>query len=138
MRPSARSSGASSMRTRRCARSRARPSIAARAAPAARLDAIGCTRRRRGRHVYKVIWLVKFRSDKPRDEVVRWWREEHGPLAAKTPGMERYVQNLWTEPLDQRSQRPTSGAPHFDGHAEHWFTDFAAYEAAMTSDEWKQ
>jgi hypothetical protein len=41
--------------------------------------------------VYKVIWLVKFRTDKSREEVVRWWREEHGPLAAATPGMARYV-----------------------------------------------
>ena len=37
--------------------------------------------------MYKVIWLVKFRPDMPRDEVVRWWREKHGPLAAKTPGI---------------------------------------------------
>ena len=88
--------------------------------------------------MYKVIWLVKFRPDVPRDEVVRWWREEHGPLAARTPGMVRYVQNLWTEPLDQGTQLPASGAPQFDGHAEHWFTDFEAYKAAMVSAEWKK
>lgn len=88
--------------------------------------------------MYKVIWLVKFRQDMPRDEVVRWWREEHGPLAAQTPGMERYVQNHWTESLDQGTQLPASGAPQFDGHAEHWFTDFEAYKAAMVSAEWKK
>jgi uncharacterized protein (TIGR02118 family) len=87
--------------------------------------------------VYKVIWLVKFRTDKSREEVVRWWREEHGPLAATTPGMVRYVQSLWTEPLDSVTQLPVSdGQPHFDGHAEHWFEDFEAYQAAMVSEEW--
>jgi len=35
--------------------------------------------------VYKVIWLVKFRSDVPRDEVLAWWRGRHGEIAAATP-----------------------------------------------------
>lgn len=86
----------------------------------------------------KVIWLVKFRQDMPREDVVRWWREEHGPLAAKTPGMVRYVQNHWTSPLDASTFLEVPGAPHFDGHAEHWFEDLASYEKAMASDEWAQ
>jgi uncharacterized protein (TIGR02118 family) len=88
--------------------------------------------------VYKVIWLVKFRTDMPREEVVRWWRDEHGPLAAKTPGMVRYVQNHWTSALDHESQLPVAGASQFDGHAEHWFTDYESYQAAMRSPEWQQ
>ena len=89
--------------------------------------------------MYKVIWLVKFRPDKSREEVVRWWREEHGPLAAKTPGMLRYVQNYWTDALDQTTQlADPSGRPMFDGHAEHWFADFDSYQAAMASEEWRQ
>ena len=88
--------------------------------------------------MYKVIWLVKFRSDKPREEVVRWWREVHGPLAAKTPGMVRYVQNYWVKPLEHDTQLPTAGETHFDGHAEHWFEDFETYKAAMASEEWKK
>ena len=87
--------------------------------------------------MFKVIWLVKFRQDVDRDEVLRWWRGRHGELAAATPGMLRYVQNHWTAPLDQGTQMPTRGAPTFDGHAEHWFESRAAYEAAMASDEWK-
>jgi uncharacterized protein (TIGR02118 family) len=88
--------------------------------------------------VYKVIWLVKFRSDVPREEVVRWWREEHGPLAARTPGMVRYVQSHWTAALDHDTQLPVAGSePHFDGHAEHWFSDYDSYRAAMASDEWR-
>src|ERR1700727_2729334 len=86
--------------------------------------------------MYKVIWLVKFRTDVPREEVVRWWRQEHGPLAAKTPGMMRYVQSHWLEALDPETDLPTGGPPYFDGHAEHWFADEESYRAAMASPEW--
>jgi uncharacterized protein (TIGR02118 family) len=89
--------------------------------------------------MYKVIWLVRFRRDVPRDEVVRWWREEHGPVAAATPGMIRYVQSLWLAPLDPKTHLPdTAGEPAFDGHAEHWFESREAYERAMTSAEWER
>jgi uncharacterized protein (TIGR02118 family) len=89
--------------------------------------------------MYKVIWLVKFRQDRPRDEVLRWWRGHHGDLAATTPGMIRYVQNHWVAPLDPATQMPRPGTPQmFDGHAEHWFESREAYEAAMASDEWKR
>jgi uncharacterized protein (TIGR02118 family) len=86
--------------------------------------------------MYKVIWLVKFRTDVPREEVVRWWRREHGPLAAKTPGMMRYVQSHWLEALDPETDLPTGESPYFDGHAEHWFADEESYRAAMASPEW--
>jgi uncharacterized protein (TIGR02118 family) len=89
--------------------------------------------------MYKVIWLVKFRPDMERDEVLRWWRGHHGDVAAQTPGMVRYVQNHWVAPLDSATQLPLPGAePHFDGHAEHWFESREAYERAMASDEWKR
>ena len=87
--------------------------------------------------MYKVIWLVKFRQDVPRDEVLRWWRGRHGEIAARTPGMARYVQSHWTAGLDPATQLP-AGPPAFDGHAEHWFPSKEAYEAAMASDEWRE
>jgi uncharacterized protein (TIGR02118 family) len=89
--------------------------------------------------VFKVIWLVKFRKDMDRDEVLRWWRGHHGDMAAKTPGMVRYVQSHWLAPIDPATQMPIEGAePQFDGHAEHWFETRETYEAAMASEEWKQ
>ena len=89
--------------------------------------------------MYKVIWLVKFRKDMDRQEVLRWWRGHHGDLAGATPGMVRYVQNHWVAPLDPATQMPRMGAePAFDGHAEHWFESREAYEAAMASDVWKE
>lgn len=89
--------------------------------------------------MYKVIWLVKFRQDVPRDDVLRWWRGHHGDLAAATPGMVRYVQNHWVAPLDVDTRLAVPGVePRFDGHAEHWFESLESYEAAMASEEWKR
>jgi uncharacterized protein (TIGR02118 family) len=87
--------------------------------------------------VYKVIWLVRFRQDMAREDVVRWWREDHGPLAGKTPGMVRYVQNHWTDPLESETFLvDPDGQLAFDGHAEHWFETYETYKAAMASPEW--
>jgi len=87
--------------------------------------------------VYKVIWLTKFRSDMPREEVLAWWRGPHADLAKATPGMIRYVQSYWTSALDDDTQLATGEPGYFDGHAEHWFPDRQSYEAAMSSPEWK-
>jgi uncharacterized protein (TIGR02118 family) len=86
--------------------------------------------------VYKVIWLTKFRPDLPREQVVEWWRGHHGDIAKATPGMLRYVQSHWVSALDPSTHQP-SGVPYFDGHAEHWFEDKAAYDAAMASPGWQ-
>lgn len=88
--------------------------------------------------MYKVIWLVKFRPDKPREEVLAWWRGQHAELAKAAPGMLRYVQSHWVEELDPDSQLPTGNRGAFDGHAEHWFESRAAYEAMLASPEWKK
>jgi hypothetical protein len=88
--------------------------------------------------VYKVIWLVKFRKDVPKEEVLAWWRGRHGDLAKATPGMIRYVQSYWASALDHQTQlEDPSSEPAFDGHAGHWFESREAYEAAMQSEEWR-
>jgi uncharacterized protein (TIGR02118 family) len=88
--------------------------------------------------MYKVIWLVRFRRDVPREDVLAWWRGPHAALAAATPGMVRYVQSHWLAPLDPATSQPVAGgSPQFDGHAEHWFESREAYDTAMASEEWK-
>ena len=52
--------------------------------------------------MYKTVVLTKFREDLSADEVRRWWKDVHGPMARKTPGLVRYVQNYWTEAADPR------------------------------------
>jgi uncharacterized protein (TIGR02118 family) len=87
--------------------------------------------------MYKVIWLVRFRRDVPREDVLAWWRGPHAALAAATPGMVRYVQSHWLAPLDPATCLPRAGeSSEFDGHAEHWFESREAYDTAMASEEW--
>jgi uncharacterized protein (TIGR02118 family) len=91
-----------------------------------------------GGSMYKVIWLVRFRKDRKREDVLRWWREDHGKLAAATPGMIRYVQSHWTAALHPDTSLESDVAtPFYDGHAEHWFASKESYEAAMASEEWQ-
>jgi uncharacterized protein (TIGR02118 family) len=82
----------------------------------------------------KVCWLLTFRSDLDHDEIRRWWRTDHGDLALKVPGLKRYVQNHFLDPLDEA--RAEGGMP-FQGLVEVWFDDQAAYDAAMASPEWR-
>ncbi len=86
--------------------------------------------------MYKVIWLVRFNEGMPRDEAVRHWREVHGPLGVKVPGMHRYIQNHWISPVGETAVEP--GNTEFDGHSECWFEDEAAFRRAMESPEWAE
>jgi uncharacterized protein (TIGR02118 family) len=72
----------------------------------------------------KLVVLLNKRADLSREEFRRYWREVHGPLGAKMPGVRKYVQN----------HALADGAP-FDGFAEMWFDDTAAMQAALASSE---
>ena len=72
----------------------------------------------------KLIVLLTKRGDLSREEFRRYWREVHGPLGSKMPGVRKYIQNHAT----------ADGAP-FDGVAEMWFDDAASMQAAFTSPE---
>ena len=65
----------------------------------------------------KVCWLLTFRSDIDHDEIRRWWRTDHGQLALKVPGLKRYVQNHFLDPLE--AERAEGGIP-FQGRVELW------------------
>ena len=86
--------------------------------------------------MYKVIWLVRFNEGMAREDAVRHWREVHGPIGVRVPGMQRYVQNLWLRPVGEFTEEP--GPTDFDGHSECWFADEAAFRAAMESPEWAE
>ena len=82
----------------------------------------------------KIIFLLRFRADRDKEEVRRWWLNEHGVLALKNLGMKRYVQNHWIAPIDP--EHAAGGMP-YDGCVEVWFESREAYEATMASPEWK-
>ena len=59
------------------------------------------------------------------------WREVHGPLGARVPGLRRYVQSH-----TRLSGYGRGHDPAWDGVALIWFDDSAALRAATSSPEW--
>ena len=76
----------------------------------------------------KVIFVVHKRPDMDWDEFRRYWRDVHGPLAARIPGIRKYVQNYAVPD-------PASGDLPCDGIAEVWFDSPEALQAALDSPE---
>jgi uncharacterized protein (TIGR02118 family) len=82
--------------------------------------------------VIKLVGLLKRKEGMSVEDFQRYWRDVHGPIMARTPGMRRYVQShalpeLYGTALD----------PAFDGVAEAWFDSLEAYEAARETPEWR-
>jgi len=61
------------------------------------------------------------------------WLEVHAALAAKLPGLRRYIQN---HVLLEAFERTRGGMTH-DGWSEFWFDDYAAFQRAYRSPEWQ-
>ncbi len=65
------------------------------------------------------------------EQFSRYWREVHGPIGRRIPGLRRLVQS-------HTLPHPPDMAPaDFDGVAELWFEDMAALQAARRSPEWR-
>ncbi len=45
----------------------------------------------------KVLVMLHKQADQSWDEFQRYWRDEHGPIAARMPGLRGYVQNHATD-----------------------------------------
>jgi uncharacterized protein (TIGR02118 family) len=78
--------------------------------------------------------FLRFRPELDRAEADRRWIDELGPLELALPGLERYVQNTVT--ITTTNDGAVDGPPGFDGLTSMWFTDMAAFDAALASDEW--
>jgi uncharacterized protein (TIGR02118 family) len=64
------------------------------------------------------------------EEFQRYWRETHGPIAARIPGVRRYVQ-CHTVPETYAG----ANVPPYDGAAELWWDDLESMRAAFSSPE---
>jgi len=65
------------------------------------------------------------------EEFSRYWREVHGPIGRRIPGLRRLVQS-------HRIAYPAYTAPsNFDGIAELWFDNMTALETARRSSQWQ-
>ena len=79
----------------------------------------------------KLIAFLSKRSDVSVDFFRDYWREQHGPIAARIPGNRRYVQ---CHP--RRGIYATGRRPVFDGIPISWFDDLAALNASRESPEY--
>ena len=85
--------------------------------------------------MYKVVWAARFRAGMAKEAARRHWAEIHGPLGAKVPGIERYVQNHAVSSLGAVAVNDDDTA--FDGYSCCWYADRQAFEASLKTPEWK-
>lgn len=72
----------------------------------------------------KLVYCITKRPGLGDEQFYRYWREVHGPLGARIPGLRRLVQShTLAASRDIRS-------PDFDGMAELWFDDLESLLAA--------
>ena len=80
----------------------------------------------------KLIAFLNRRPDLEPAAFREYWRAKHGPLAAKVPGIERYVQ-CHTAPGIYRAGRE----PIFDGVPISWFRDADALRASGSTPQYE-
>lgn len=79
----------------------------------------------------KLVYCFARRADLSVEEFSRYWRDAHGPLGTRIPGLRRFVQSVAIH--DPRDVQP----PTFDGMVELWFDDIEAVLKARSSAEWQ-
>jgi uncharacterized protein (TIGR02118 family) len=78
----------------------------------------------------KLIYCINRLPGMSIEDFQRYWRQTHAPIAARIPGVRRYVQCHTLPELYGRD-----APPQYDGAAELWFDDLDALRAAMRSPE---
>lgn len=84
---------------------------------------------------FKLACFVRFGDGVDREAADEHWRRAHATLACRLPGLGRYVQNLAIGTIGDGGA-VTQAPARFDGLAEMWFEDRAAFERASASEEW--
>ena len=85
--------------------------------------------------MYKIAQVVRFAPGIGLDEGRQRWTGPHAELAARIPGVQRYVQNYAWAALHLVGMDPDR-RPAFDGYACVWFADRASFTVAVASAEW--
>ena len=67
-----------------------------------------------GVRMVKMVFLVHRKAGMDEQDFRRYWRETHGPKAARIPGLRKYVQNHSIASVE-------GGTPPYDGFSEMWF-----------------
>jgi uncharacterized protein (TIGR02118 family) len=87
----------------------------------------------------KVVFCLHRRPELSYEEFDRYWREVHAPLvreAVPLMGACRYVQvRTQRSPANEALRAPRGGPAPYDGIAEMWWADQAAFENALATKE---
>lgn len=78
--------------------------------------------------------VLKRRTDVTPEKFQQHWREQHGPLAAKMPGLRRYQQNLVVD-RTQMAIDHARGEWDVDGFSQLWFDDIESMRATTKTPE---
>jgi uncharacterized protein (TIGR02118 family) len=79
----------------------------------------------------KLIYCITKKAGMRDEEFFRYWRNVHGPIGTRIPGLRKFVQShRQTIPGDNHK-------PDYDGMVELWFDDADALLRARQSPEWK-
>jgi uncharacterized protein (TIGR02118 family) len=79
----------------------------------------------------KLIYCITKKPGLTDDAFFSYWKDVHGPIGARIPGLRRLVQSRRVNIPGDKYQ------PDFDGMAELWFDDIDALLAARQSAEWQ-
>jgi len=79
----------------------------------------------------KLVYCITKKAGCSDEEFFHYWKNIHGPIGARIPGLRRLVQS------HRVSVRGDKHSSDYDGIAELWFDDIDALLEARESDEWK-
>ena len=79
----------------------------------------------------KLIYCITKKPGMTDEEFFKYWKNVHGPIGARIPGLRRLVQSHCINVSGDA--RPAD----FDGMAELWFDDMAALLEARKRPEWQ-
>ncbi|MGH7495549.1 MAG: EthD domain-containing protein [bacterium] len=79
----------------------------------------------------KVVYCITKKPGMTDADFFHYWRNVHGPIGAKIPGLKRFVQSHAVRAGDN------ARAGDYDGMAELWFENIEALLAARQSPEWQ-
>jgi uncharacterized protein (TIGR02118 family) len=79
----------------------------------------------------KLVYCITKKAGFSDEEFFHYWKNIHGPIGARIPGLRRLVQS------HRISVTGDPRSPDYDGAAELWFDDIESLLEARRSPEWK-
>ena len=79
----------------------------------------------------KLVYCITRKPGLTDEAFLSYWKNVHGPIGARIPGLRRLIQSRRLTILGDKYQ------PDYDGMAELWFDDIDALLKARQSPEWQ-